>query len=418
MREEARCIGGGPPSRSSPLVTSASSSSVATAETAPSGSKVLKTVNVELADRSYPIYIGNGLLTTDDGAALLRKHIPGKRVLVVTNETIAPLYLDACVRALTGGGGLPPPTLQVDTVILPDGEAFKNLETLQMVFDKALECRMDRGTTFLALGGGVIGDMTGFAAACYQRGVHFVQVPTTVMSQVDSSVGGKTGVNHPLGKNMIGAFYQPQVVLIDSDTLATLPDRELASGISEIIKYGLIRDADLFCWLEKNMDRILARDPEAIAYAVEKSCINKAEVVAADERETNDIRATLNLGHTFGHAIETATGYGVWLHGEAVAAGTCMAADLSHRLGWIDKDLYDRAVALQARARLPVRPPPEMTVEQFRKLMAVDKKVAAGKLRLVLLKGPLGGCVVTGDFDPAKLEETLAHFCTPPSPSS
>lgn len=371
------------------------------------GSKtVLKTVTVELGDRAYPIYIGNGILTTN--TELLRKHIPGKRVLIVTNETIAPLYLDACIKALTADGS----KIQVDSVILPDGEAHKNLETLQQVFDKALECRMDRGTTFLALGGGVIGDMTGFAAACYQRGVHFVQVPTTVMAQVDSSVGGKTGVNHPLGKNMIGAFYQPQVVLIDSDTLLTLPDRELASGISEIIKYGLIRDADLFKWLEDNMDRILARDPEAIAYAVERSCINKAEVVAADEKELNDIRATLNLGHTFGHAIETASGYGTWLHGEAVAAGTCMAADLSYRLGWIDKDLYDRAVALQVKAKLPTRPPSGMTVAQFKSLMAVDKKVAAGKLRLVLLKGPLGGCVVTGDFDAGKLEETLKAFCS------
>ena len=370
------------------------------------GSKVLKTVTVELGDRSYPIYIGNGLLSTN--TELLRKHIPGKRVLIVTNETIAPLYLDSCIKALTEGGS----KLQVDSVILPDGEAFKNLEVLQQVFDKALECRMDRGTTFLALGGGVIGDMTGFAAACYQRGVHFVQVPTTVMSQVDSSVGGKTGVNHPLGKNMIGAFYQPQVVLIDSDTLSTLPDRELASGISEIIKYGLIRDAELFIWLEANMDRILARDAEAIAYAVERSCVNKAEVVAADEKELNDIRATLNLGHTFGHAIETASGYGTWLHGEAVAAGTCMAADLSYRLGWIDKELFERVVALQAKARLPTRPPAGMTVAQFKSLMAVDKKVAAGKLRLVLLKGPLGGCVVTGDFDPAKLEETLQAFCS------
>ncbi|GAX83650.1 hypothetical protein CEUSTIGMA_g11075.t1 [Chlamydomonas eustigma] len=369
---------------------------------------VLKTVTVALGDRSYPIFIGNGLLNAAvSDAELLRKHIPGKRVLIVTNETIAPLYLEKCTKALTADG-----KLQVDTVILPDGEAHKNMEVLQMVWDKALECRMDRGTTFLALGGGVIGDMTGFAAACYQRGVHFVQIPTTVMSQVDSSVGGKTGVNHPLGKNMIGAFYQPLVVLIDSDTLSTLPDRELASGISEIIKYGLIRDAPLFCWLEENMDKLLARDTEAIAYAIERSCINKAEVVAADEKETNDVRATLNLGHTFGHAIETATGYGTWLHGEAVAAGTCMAADLSYRLGWIDGALRDRTVALLARARLPIAPPATMTNAQFRSLMAVDKKVAAGKLRLVLLKGALGGCVVTGEFDAEKLEETLEHFCS------
>jgi len=230
------------------------------------------------------------------------------------------------------------------------------------------------------------------------------------MSQVDSSVGGKTGVNHPLGKNMIGAFYQPQSVIIDSDTLMTLPDRELASGYSEIIKYGLIRDDALFGWLEKNMDKLLARDPEAIAYAIERSCINKAEVVAADERETMDMRATLNLGHTFGHAIENFAGYGVWLHGEAVATGTLMAADLSCRMGWIEKDLNDRIIAIMKLAKLPTEPPKGMTAADFMELMSVDKKVADGKLRLVLLKGPLGGCIVTGDFDPAKLQETLMHF--------
>lgn len=366
-------------------------------------SRVLKTVNVELGDRSYPIYIGNGLLDTN--SELLRKHIPGKRVLVVTNDTIAPLYLEKTVKALEAGG-----KLQVESVVLPDGEAYKKLDVLQAVWDKALQCKMDRGTTFVALGGGVIGDMTGFAASCYQRGVYFVQVPTTVMSQVDSSVGGKTGVNHPLGKNMIGAFYQPQSVIIDSDTLMTLPDRELASGYSEIIKYGLIRDDALFGWLEKNMDKLLARDPEAIAYAIERSCINKAEVVAADERETMDMRATLNLGHTFGHAIENFAGYGVWLHGEAVATGTLMAADLSCRMGWIEKDLNDRIIAIMKLAKLPTQPPKGMTAADFMELMSVDKKVADGKLRLVLLKGPLGGCVVSGDFDPAKLQETLMHF--------
>ncbi|KAG2482128.1 hypothetical protein HYH03_018914 [Edaphochlamys debaryana] len=362
----------------------------------------MKTVNVDLGDRSYPIYIGQGLLNQGE---LLRKHIPGKRVLIVTNETIAPLYLERCKAALTEGG------LQVDEVILPDGEEYKSMDVLGKVWDKALEARLDRGATFLALGGGVVGDMTGFAAACYQRGVHFVQVPTTVMAQVDSSVGGKTGVNHPLGKNMIGAFYQPQVVLVDTDTLGTLPDRELASGISEVIKYGLIRDAAFFEWLEINMERLLERDPEAIAYAVERSCVNKAEVVAADERESSEgVRATLNLGHTFGHAIEAATGYGTWLHGEAVAAGTAMAADMSLRLGWIDRSLHDRILALLRRARLPTLPPASMSVEQFRSFMAVDKKVLAGKLRLILLQGPLGSCVVTGDFEPRALDDTIAAF--------
>ncbi|GBF95225.1 hypothetical protein Rsub_07940 [Raphidocelis subcapitata] len=372
------------------------------AAAASSSGRVMKTVEVDLGDRSYPIYIGQGLLNQGE---LLRKHVPGKRVLIVTNETIAPLYLDRTIKALTEGGAL-----QVDSVVLPDGEEHKSMDVLALVWDKALEARLDRGTTFLALGGGVVGDMTGFAAACYQRGVHFVQVPTTVMSQVDSSVGGKTGVNHPLGKNMIGAFYQPRCVLIDTDTLNTLPPRELASGISEIVKYGLIRDAALFDWLEANMPKLLARDPEAVAYAVERSCVNKAEVVAADERE-GGVRATLNLGHTFGHAIETGCGYGTLLHGEAVSIGMVMAADMSVRLGWIDRSILDRTRALLLAANLPVTPPATMTADMFKDLMAVDKKVLAGKLRLVLLKGPLGGCVVTGDFDPAKLDETLAEFC-------
>lgn len=373
---------------------------VAAAEPAATAMKV---VEVDLGDRTYPIYIGRGLL---DQGELLRQHIPGKTALIVTNETIAPLYLERCIKAVTGDG-----RVKAEVVTLPDGEQHKNLEVLQKVWDKALECRLDRNTTFIALGGGVIGDMTGFAAAAYQRGVHFIQVPTTVMSQVDSSVGGKTGVNHPLGKNMIGAFYQPRCVLIDTDSLNTLPDRELASGISEVIKYGLIRDAPFFEWLEQNMDKLLQRDPEAFTYAIERSCINKAEVVAADEKE-GGVRATLNLGHTFGHAIETCTGYGAWLHGEAVAAGTMMAADMSQRLGWIDGELVQRIRALNEKAKLPVAPPPSMTEEQFRNTMAVDKKVLDGKLRLILLKGPLGNCVVTGDFAVQALEDTLKSFCS------
>lgn len=362
----------------------------------------MQIVEVDLGDRTYPIYIGRGLL---DQGHLLRQHIPGKTALIVTNTTIAPLYLDRCIKSITEDG-----RIKAEVVILPDGEEYKTMEVLQKVWDKALECRLDRNTTFVALGGGVIGDMTGFAAAAYQRGVHFVQVPTTVMSQVDSSVGGKTGVNHPLGKNMIGAFYQPRCVLIDTDSLNSLPDKELASGLSEIIKYGLIRDAPLFEWLEANVDKLLARDPEAFTYAIQRSCVNKAEVVAADEKE-GGIRASLNLGHTFGHAIETATGYGAWLHGEAVAAGTIMAADMSRRLGWIDADLEQRIKVLMERSRLPVAPPPSMTADDFRSIMAVDKKVQDGKLRLVLLKGPLGGCVITGDFAMEKLEETLTEFC-------
>jgi len=400
------------------------------------------TVTVELGDRTYPIYIGRGLLARRP--ELLRRHILGGRVLVVTNTTVAPLHL-AAVRAALEASSDVAPAKRVDVVVLPDGEAHKTLADLGAVFDAALALRLDRGCTFLALGGGVVGDMAGFAAACYQRGVPFVQVPTTVMAQVDSSVGGKTGVNHPLGKNMVGAFHQPRCVVVDTDTLDTLPARELASGLSEIVKYGLIRDAALFEWLESGggeevaasgghgaggnggggveggaarrggVELLLARDPAAVARAVERSCVNKAEVVALDEREgASGARATLNLGHTFGHAVETATGYGTFLHGEAVSIGMVMAADMSARLGWIDRSVVDRTRALLGRCGLPVAPPAGMTAAKFRELMAGDKKVSEGKLRLVLLKGPLGGCVVTGDFDPAVLDETLEAFCGKP----
>lgn len=360
-------------------------------------------VTVDLGDRSYPIYIGSGLL--DDGEAL-RGHVRGSTALVVTNETIAKLgYLERTVRALEGADK----KIRVETVVLPDGEEYKSLEVLNMVYTRALETRLDRGTTFVALGGGVIGDMTGYAAASYQRGVKFVQIPTTVMAMVDSSVGGKTGVNHALGKNMIGAFYQPECVLIDIDSLKTLPQREFASGIAEVVKYGLIRDGPFFEWLEANVDKLLARDAGAIVYAVERSCINKAEVVAADEKE-GGVRATLNLGHTFGHAIETGLGYGEWLHGEAVSAGMCMAADMSLRLGWIDASLKDRIIDLLKKCETPIDVPEQMTVQTFMDLMAVDKKAANGKLRLILLKGPLGECVFTGDFDQSKLKETLEAY--------
>jgi 3-dehydroquinate synthase len=370
------------------------SSSVSTASPA-------ATVEVELGDRTYPIYIGSGLLA---GGDLLRKHVPGNTALVVTNETVAPLYLDRVVAALSEGG-----EIRVEVVILPDGEEHKNMDVLMKVFDKALDARLDRQTTFVALGGGVIGDMTGFAAASYQRGVHFVQIPTTVMAMVDSSVGGKTGVNHPSGKNMIGAFYQPRCVLIDTETLSTLPDREYASGMAEVVKYGLIRDADFFEWLEKHVDALMKRDDALVVRAIERSCVNKAQVVALDERE-GGVRATLNLGHTFGHAIETGIGYGEWLHGEAVSVGTVMAADMSLRLGWIDESVAARTLDLLKKFNLPVDVPECMTVETFEKLMAVDKKAANGKLRLILLKGELGGCVFTADFDKTTLAETLDAF--------
>ena len=370
------------------------SSSVSTASPA-------ATVEVELGDRTYPIYIGSGLLA---GGDLLRKHVPGNTALVVTNETVAPLYLDRVVAALSEGG-----EIRVETVVLPDGEEHKNVDVLMKVFDKALDARLDRQTTFVALGGGVIGDMTGFAAASYQRGVHFVQIPTTVMAMVDSSVGGKTGVNHPAGKNMIGAFYQPRCVLIDTETLSTLPDREYASGMAEVVKYGLIRDADFFEWLEKHVDALMKRDDALVVRAIERSCVNKAQVVALDERE-GGVRATLNLGHTFGHAIETGIGYGEWLHGEAVSVGTVMAADMSLRLGWIDESVAARTLDLLKKFNLPVDVPECMTVETFEKLMAVDKKAANGKLRLILLKGELGGCVFTADFDKTTLADTLDAF--------
>ncbi|KAJ3692806.1 hypothetical protein LUZ60_011901 [Juncus effusus] len=368
------------------------------------GSGVSTVVDVDLGNRSYPIYIGPGLLDQPD---LLQRHVHGKRVLVVTNTTIAPLYLEKVTKALTHGKNN---QVSVESVILPDGEQFKNMETLMKVFDKAVETRLDRKCTFVALGGGVIGDMCGFAAAAFLRGVNFIQIPTTLMAMVDSSVGGKTGINHPLGKNLIGAFYQPQCVLVDTDTLNTLPDRELASGVAEVIKYGLIRDAEFFEWQENNMHALLARDPSALAYAIKRSCENKAEVVSLDEKESG-LRATLNLGHTFGHAIETQAGYGQWLHGEAVAAGMVMAVDMSYRLGWIDETILKRTIEILKQSNLPISPPDMMTVDKFKNTMAVDKKVADGLLRLILLKGPLGNCVFTGDYDRNVLDETLRAFC-------
>jgi 3-dehydroquinate synthase len=354
----------------------------------------LHTLTVDLGDRAYPIYIGSDLI---GNAELYRRHVPGRQVMVVTNETVAPLYLDKVLAALDG--------YQVQTVVLPDGEQYKNLEVLNRIYDALLTARFDRRCTLLALGGGVVGDMTGFAAATYQRGVNFIQVPTTLLAQVDSSVGGKTGVNHPLGKNMIGAFHQPLCVVADTATLDTLPDRELSAGLAEVIKYGLIDDPELFAWLEASMDALVARDREALAYAIERSCADKARVVAADEKEAGQ-RALLNLGHTFGHAIETGMGYGQWLHGEAVGAGMCMAGEMSRRLGWISDEDQQRIVDLVRRAGLPVAPPEDMSGERFLELMAVDKKVLDGQLRLVLMKS-LCHSVVTADFDPAKLRETV-----------
>lgn len=352
-------------------------------------------LSVDLGDRSYPIHIGENLFAD---IQILAPHIRSRQVCVVTNETIAPLYLEQIKKILVG--------YQVDSVILPDGEAFKNLETLNQIFDALLQARHNRTTTLIALGGGVVGDMTGFAASCYQRGVDFIQIPTTLLSMVDSSVGGKTGVNHPLGKNMIGAFYQPRCVVADTSILDTLPERELSAGIAEIIKYGLIGDYDFFVWLEENMLALMARDKLALAYAIERSCQNKAKVVAQDEHE-GGIRAILNFGHTFGHAIETAQGYGNWLHGEAVAAGMVMASDLSYRQGSISDIDLKRIVDLLKLAKLPTKAPADMTPDHFLQLMGVDKKILDGRLRLVLLAS-VGQAVVTSEIDPQLLAQTFA----------
>ncbi len=357
----------------------------------------MRTLQVALAERSYPIHIGEGLLDSFP----LAEQVRGNQVMIITNETIAPLYLDRLVSQFGH--------LQCDTLILPDGEKFKTLDTLETIFDALMSKRHSRTTTLVALGGGVIGDMVGFAAACYQRGVDFIQVPTTLLAQVDSSVGGKTAVNHPRGKNMIGAFYQPRLVLIDTEVLETLPARELAAGYAEVVKYGLIRDLPFYRWLETNNDKLLSREADAIAEAIFRSCENKAQVVADDETEQGN-RALLNLGHTFGHAIETATGYTDWLHGEAVAMGMIMAVRMSCELGWVEPGLEADLTALLATWNLPVTVPASMTPAQFLDLMAMDKKVHNGQLRLVLLKA-LGEAVVTADYDKGALDRTLETFC-------
>jgi len=361
---------------------------------------MIQTLNVALGDRSYPIHIGSGVLERAD---LLVPHLGQKKVLVVSNTTVAPLYFERLRSTLEKAG------ISVMSVILPDGEKYKDWNTLNLIFDALLGAHCERGTTLIALGGGVIGDMGGFAASCYQRGMPFIQIPTTLLSLVDSSVGGKTAINHPLGKNMIGAFYQPKLVLADISTLDTLPDRELKAGLAEVIKYGLIRDPEFFVWLEENIERLLARDRDALAYAVHRSCANKAEVVAADERETGE-RALLNLGHTFGHAIETGIGYGEWLHGEAIAAGTLIAAELSRRLGWLDADTVLRIERLFVRAGLPVHGAP-LGAARYLELMRHDKKVQDGKLRLVLLKR-IGSAVVSDEADEATIMAAIEARCT------
>ena len=357
----------------------------------------MKTLHVDLGDRTYPIFIDQNILTD---ISKFEPYIAGKQVMIVTNTTIAPLYLDALQQTLSD--------YQVDACILPDGEQYKTLDTVNQIFSALLEKRHNRTTTLIALGGGVIGDMTGFAASAYQRGVDFIQVPTTVLSQVDSSVGGKTGVNHPLGKNMIGAFKQPNAVIIDLNVLDTLPPRELSAGLAQVIKYGLIRHFPFYQWLEQNIDLLMAKEAETTAEAIYRSCLNKAVVVAEDEHEMG-VRATLNLGHTYGHAIETDQGYGNWLHGEAVAVGMLMAADLSARLGWINDDDVQKLKAMLARCELPVTIPKGMSYDDFTSRMKVDKKVLDGRIRLVLLKA-IGEAVVTSDFDVTYFEQGLLDF--------
>lgn len=351
-------------------------------------------LKVELAERSYPIYIGSELL---ENTELYRPHIVGQRVAIVSNETVAPLYSAKVKKALKD--------YHVSEITLPDGECYKEWKTLQLIFDQLLEEQHDRKTTLIALGGGVVGDMAGFAAACYQRGVNFIQVPTTLLAQVDSSVGGKTGINHPLGKNMIGAFYQPQAVIIDTDTLTTLPKREFAAGLAEVIKYGFIYDVSFLTWLEENIELLGELDQAALSYAIKHSCAIKAQIVSQDERESG-IRAILNLGHTFGHAIETELGYGSWLHGEAVAAGTVMALHMSCQLGWItDKDVQ-RGIALLQAAGLPTIAPRNMQAQEYLTHMAVDKKALDGCIRLILLQG-LGKAVISADYPAQVLEQVL-----------
>lgn len=354
----------------------------------------MRTLTVELAERSYPIFIGTGLINKSE---LYLPYIKGRQALIVTNTTVEKLYLKQVQEALTG--------IQVDTVVLEDGEQCKTTDELNKIYDALLANKHNRTTTLIALGGGVVGDMCGFAAATYQRGVNFIQVPTTLLSQVDSSVGGKTGVNHPLGKNMIGAFHQPQAVIADTEVLNTLPDNELSAGLAEVIKYGLIADVEFYRWLQENVAELTQKSAQALAFAIERSCQNKADVVAKDEKE-GGIRATLNLGHTFGHAIEAEQGYGNWLHGEAVAVGMLQAADLSWRLGNITAAEVDDLRQLLQAANLPVAGPERMSANQYLEHMAVDKKVLDGRIRLVLLE-QIGKALITSEAPQNLLLETL-----------
>ena len=354
----------------------------------------MKKINIQFDERSYPIYIGEGLISNYE---LISQHILGKKVAIITNETVADIYLKTLMETVS-------PHKELISIILPDGESYKSKDSLDSIYAQLLQNKADREITLIALGGGVIGDITGFAAATYMRGVNFIQIPTTLLSQVDSSVGGKTGINHPLGKNMIGAFYQPKCVISDMDVMKTLSSRELSAGLAEVIKYGLIRDNKFFEWLESHIQYLMEMNPKYLIEAVQRSCENKAAVVEADEFESG-IRAILNLGHTFGHAIEVAQGYGNWLHGEAVGAGMVMAAKLSQSMGWLaDKDV-GRIVALIKKAGLPTEPP-KISVKKYMELMMLDKKTKDGQINLVLQKS-IGDAVLTNQYDPKKLHQIL-----------
>jgi len=358
----------------------------------------MKKLNLNLGEKSYPIYIGENLLSQAD---YLTKHISGNQVMIVSNTTVAPLYIDKVKSLLTD--------FEVCEVILPDGEQYKNLDTVNQIFTSLLENRFDRSSTLIALGGGVVGDMTGFAAASYQRGVNFIQIPTTLLSQVDSSVGGKTGVNHPLGKNMIGAFYQPKAVIIDVDTLDTLPNREFSAGMAEVIKYGLLGNENFLSFIEKNVDFLMNKEKSSVIDAIYQSCKDKANIVAEDELEAGK-RALLNLGHTFGHAIENSMGYGNYLHGEAISIGMYMAAVMSEKEGFIDQSQVSRVKSILENCELPTRLTGKINFSDFSKSMSVDKKVLKGKIRLVLLK-PIGAAFISDDYHKEFLDQTIKEFC-------
>jgi 3-dehydroquinate synthase len=357
----------------------------------------MKTLSVDLFGRAYPIHIGSGLLSN---SSLITPHISGKQVMIVTNETVAPLYLQTLKHTLEKTG------LLVKEVILPDGESYKNFESYRLILDALVAARFERRSTLIALGGGVIGDLTGFAAATFLRGINFIQIPTTLLAQVDSSVGGKTGINHPLGKNLIGAFHQPRLVLADTDTLNTLPDREYRAGLSEVIKYGFIRDTEFISWLEEHSTLLNQRDKTTLTEAIYRSCHNKAMIVAEDEFETTGLRALLNFGHTFGHAIETGMGYGAWLHGEAVAVGMLIASEVSQRLGWLNDSDLQRIVSLSTALHLPLKAP-DLGIDRYLEIMAGDKKIEAGKIRYVLLQ-QLGKAILSQEVKEELIKEALS----------